>query len=366
MVEHLFLTGGTGFIGSRLLRIWLGRTTANVTLLVRPRGRMNGADRKARLLAAFPRGMRGDLERRLSFAEGDLADGGLGLKNGSLDAPARTVTHIVHAGAELRFNLPLARARRTNTAGTAAVLDFARRCPRLESFQYMSTAYVAGSRRGVVREEGANGAAEHNNTYEQSKYEAEDLVRKAMSSIPASVLRPTIVTCERVSGYVPPTTAFFRLLHGIGTGALDALPGRPETPLDMVPVDYVVEAAFALSRRRDLGGRFFHLSAGKENVISLGDMMHLASACFARGPVAILPPEEFRVWAEGVRRAVPRMGSFLDEIELYAPYLNDHPSFDDTNTRQTLESAALPPRTITEYFDRVASFVRDSNPQAGN
>ena len=365
MAEHLFLTGGTGFIGSRLLKTWLEHTTAQVTLLVRPRGRVSGQDRMKSLLALYPPKMRAAVDGRIGFVEGDLASPILGLENGRLDTLAKSVTHIVHAGAELRFNLPLERARRTNTAGTGAVLDFARRCPHLQSFQYMSTAYVAGRRKGVIREEGCNGSTQHNNTYERSKHEAEDLVKEAMSSLPASVLRPTIVTCELENGYAPPTSAFFRLLYGIATGALDALPGHPETPLDMVPVNYVVEAAFAMSRQPHLGGRFFHLSAGAENLISLGELSRLASESFARGPVAILPPAEFKAWARGVRKAAPQMGPFLDEIELYAPYLNDHPRFDDANTRDTLGSANLPSRTVADYFDRVAAFVREKNPHTG-
>ena len=147
MAEHLFLTGGTGFIGSRLLKTWLEHTTAQVTLLVRPRGRVSGQDRMKSLLASYPLKMRAALEGRIGFVEGDLASPILGIENGRLDTLAKSVTHIVHAGAELRFNLPLERARRTNTAGTGEVLDFARRCPHLESFQYMSTAYVAGRRK---------------------------------------------------------------------------------------------------------------------------------------------------------------------------------------------------------------------------
>ena len=81
--------------------------------------------------------------------------------------------------------------------------------------------------------------------------------------------------------------------------------------------------------------------------------------------MAILPPSEFKAWARGVRKAAPRMGPFLDEIELYAPYLNDHPRFDDANTRDTLGSANLPSRTVPDYFDRVAAFVREKNPHTG-
>ncbi len=359
MAEHLFLTGGTGFIGGRLWKTWLERTSARVTLLVRRHGTISGQDRIDRLLRTFPSDKRKDLNARVSLAEGDLALPGLGLTEARIKALAESVTHIVHAGAELRFNLSLERALRTNTMGTAAVLEFARQCPRLVSFQYISTAYVAGRQKGVIPEKGGNGAPQHNNTYERSKFEAEALVQEAMANIPASVLRPSIVTCALENGYAPRTSAFFRLVQGIATGALEVLPGRPETQLDLVPVDYVVEAGYAMGRQPGMAGRFFHLSAGPENRISLGEVSRLVSACFGRTPVAILPPREFAVWTRGARRAAPQLGAFLDEIESYAPYLYDHPYFDDGNTQSALTDAVMPTRRFPDYCDQLVSYIRD-------
>jgi thioester reductase-like protein len=354
--EHLFLTGGTGFIGSRLARAWLRRTAARITLLVRPHGRSRDP-----LRGTAPLGGDDDdrtrLAERVEFVTGDLGAPALGLAPEDAALLAESVTHIVHAGADLRFNLPLDRARRVNTGGTAAVLEFARRCPHLAAFQYLGTAYVAGRRRGVVREEGANGATGHHNSYERSKYEAEKLVEGAMADIPAAVLRPTIVTCDLADGFCPDTSAFFRLLAGIASGLLTVLPGRSDTLLDMVPVDFVVEAAFAIGRRSDAAGRYFHLGAGEENLISLGDLTALACRTFGREPVRIVSGPEFQDWAEGVRRRVPAAGRLLAEVALYAPYLAGHARFDDRNTRGAMNGASLPPRAIVEYFDRIAAFV---------
>jgi len=360
MAEHLFLTGGTGFIGSRLCRVWLERTSARITLLVRRRPTISDQDRIGRLLSAFPADERAVFGARIGLVSGDLALPGLGMNEFRTADLAESVTHIVHAGAELRFNLTLERARRTNTSGTAAILEFARRCPRLASFQYVSTAYVAGRRKGVIHEEEGDGATLHNNTYERSKFEAEALVREAMAEIPASVLRPSIVTCGLEDGYAPRTSAFFRLLQGIATGALDVLPGRPDTQLDLVPVDYVVEAGYAMGRRPGSAGQIFHLSAGSENLISLGEVSGMISESFGRKPVAILTPREFEDWTRGARRAKPQLGAFMDEVESYAPYLYDHPFFDDGNARSALAHQDLPTRWFPDYYDRVVGYIRDN------
>jgi thioester reductase-like protein len=360
MAKHLFVTGGTGFIGGRLWKIWLERTQASVTLLVRRQGADSPGGRVARLLRGFPEEQKKDRAGRISLVEGDLTLPDLGLSAGQVADLAGSVTHMVHAAAALRFNLPLEVARQVNTGGTAAVLALARQCRRLESFQHVSTAYVAGCRDGVIREERGDGAVQHHNNYERSKFEAEDLVAAAMADIPACVLRPSIVTCALENGYAPPTSAFFRLLHGIATGALPALPGHPETPLDLVPVDYVVEAAFALALSSGVAGRFFHLSAGAENRITLQEVGRLISDGFGRKPVAILSPDDFATWAREACRAAPQLQPLLDEAQVYAPYLGSHPRFDDSNTRETLNGTPLPTRRFPDYCDRVVEYVRKS------
>lgn len=357
--EHLFLTGGTGFIGSRLARAWLRETEARVTLLVRPHGRSRDPLRGVEFIGGSGPA-RASFADRVDFVTGDLGAPGMGLAPEDTAALAGSVTHIVHAGADLRFNLPLERARRVNTQGTAAVLDFARDCPDLAGFQYLGTAYVAGRRRDLVREEGAHGSTEHNNSYERSKFEAEILVGEAMGDLPATVLRPTIVTCDLEDGYCPETSAFYRLLTGLASGLLTVLPGRSDTLLDMVPVDFVVAAAFSLGRRPEAAGRFFHLSAGQENLISLGELSRLICRSFGRDPVRIVPEDEFQDWADRVRRAVPKAGRLLDEVALYAPYLAGHPRFDDRNTRAMINGAPLPPRDVPGYLGRIATYVKKS------
>jgi thioester reductase-like protein len=360
MGEHLFLTGGTGFIGSRLLNLWLGRTEARITLLVHNHQGISAEQQRHRLLAALPGESHRVRAERLHCVCGDLAAPHLGLSREDQDDITDTATHIVHAGASLRFDLTLDQARQTNTAGTAAVIDLARSCPRLALFAYLGTAYVAGRCKGIVYEETEHDGLEHNNAYERSKYEAEMLVREAMSEIPATVLRPSIVTCDTATGYTPATSAFYRILLGIASGVLEVLPGRADTRLDMVPVDYVVEAAFAIGRRSELAGRCFHLCAGADKLISLEKLRDLSCRSFGRRNLDILSRQEFSAWATAARRVNPDKGVFIDEISLYTPYLYQSPIFDNANTRQALNGTGIRFRPVPEYFDMVADYVRRS------
>jgi hypothetical protein len=75
--------------------------------------------------------------------------------------------------------------------------------------------------------------------------------------------------------------------------------------------------------------------------------------------VRILPEQRFREWARAARRRIPEAGSRLDEVQLYAPYLEGHPRFDDRNTRAMLNGDPLPSRAVPGYFERIAGYIRD-------
>ena len=50
---------------------------------------------------------------------------------------------IIHAAADTTFRAPLETLRQTNVDGTSAMLEFARRCPRLRRFLHISTVCVS-------------------------------------------------------------------------------------------------------------------------------------------------------------------------------------------------------------------------------
>jgi len=181
----LLLTGATGLIGSRLL----GRLLAS-----RPDRRIFALTRQRSKDASL------GPDSRLTVLEGDLSRPGLGLDKAVLSKAQSSLTEIVHCAAETRFGLPLEEARAINTYGTRQLLDLARRCERLEKFAHLSTVYVAGRSTGVTSEVPLQHANGFCNSYQQSKYEAELLVVKAMSQIPAAIFRLSSVLGDSKTG----------------------------------------------------------------------------------------------------------------------------------------------------------------------
>jgi long-chain acyl-CoA synthetase len=351
MTHHVLLTGGTGFVGSRLLRKWIEESEARVSLLVRSPHDEEARDRVRRLVARLgPKCASAPVHGRLDVVAGDLGAPRLGLGEKTWRALADSLTDVIHAGATVRFDLPLAEASAVNAGGTAALLSLARECRQLGRFLHVSTAFVAGRREGRIGEDELDAGQDHHNSYERSKFEAERLVRAAMQELPATVLRPTIISCDLRTGELPSGSAIFRLLRRYADGSLHTLFGNPKTLLDLVPVDYVVDASFAIAMRADSVGRGFHLSADPDGLTTLAEMRDLASRSFAREALALAP------WPDDAVRKGPGQDGDL-ELALYAPYLNGQRRFDTANTRRALADVGIRVPKLASYFDAMAGYI---------
>jgi len=162
--RRLAVTGATGFLGTalaeRLLRAVPG---CEVVLVVRP-GRRGAPDRvrrevlrndcfdrlRAELGASFDE----QVERRLSVVAGDVGVDGLGL-DAEGEAVLASCDTVIHSAATVSFDSPLDTAVETNLLGpsrVAATLNRLRPPGGGPHLIAVSTAYVAGSRRGPAPE----------------------------------------------------------------------------------------------------------------------------------------------------------------------------------------------------------------------
>lgn len=208
---------------------------------------------------------------------GDLADEDPFVAVG--DELRDRITAIVHAGAITRFDVDEERARVVNVEGTAKVVDFARRCPRLESFGLVSTVYATGLRAGRVAEELYDDDPGFANAYEWSKWRAEQLVAEAAAEVPWRILRVATVIADDESGRVTQHNAFHETLKLWFHGLLPLLPGDAATPLYLVTGDFVARAILELMRPESPGG-VFHLAHESGDSLTLGQAVDAVSQAF--------------------------------------------------------------------------------------
>jgi len=357
MGGDIFLTGATGFIGGSFLQKWLNETDLKVTLLVRSK---KGVAPQARvregLTTLFPEADISTLSERVGLMEGDLALDRFGVEQAAYERLTRQTAHILHCAAAVRFDLEISQARQINVRGTETVLAFAKACPQLERVIYVGTAYVAGKQNGIVREDELDKGQEHNNTYERSKFEAETLVRAAMSHLPITIFRPSIVVCDSRTGRLSRYSAFNRVLRRYALGLLKMLPGHLSTRMDLVPVDYVANAAFAIVKNPATIGRCYHLTAGLENLTALEEIRDLASQHFGREKFVIIPPGLFYTCTAILKPLLAeKVREDLKEIRLYTPYLVHESLFDNSNT---VKESGLRVPQFRSYFGVMAANIQ--------
>jgi thioester reductase-like protein len=320
----VLLTGATGFVGQEILNRFLDRGR-RVYALVRAENDDAAAGRLAPHANLIP-------------LAGDIEVPGLGLSS-----PPGDISTIVHCAASVSFDLSLADSRRVNVDGTRNVLELAKRCEKLERLSYVSTAYVAGEPRRLFQEDELDVGQRFRNPYEQSKFEAERMLRERANGLPLQVLRPSIVVGDSRTGRTSSFNVLYGPLKALARGAIPAIPARRASPVDIVPVDYVADRTVDLAE--DGGDGTYHLVAGR-NATTVGRLLDLASAQLGRRPPAVLPPAAYRRLLHPWLR---RKHKGLRRLEVYFPYFSMRVRFDDRRI------GPAPP--VEGYFHRLLEFA---------
>jgi nucleoside-diphosphate-sugar epimerase len=323
----IFMTGATGLLGQRVLTRLL-RDDPHVTVHVLLRDR-------AGFEAAI--GHLGRESRRVRVLEGDVRHRDLGLDRRVLRSLSGSAGRIVHLAADIVFSRSLAEARATNTAGTLNLLAATRGWSA--GFCYVSTAFVAGRRTGLIREGDTSADAGWVNAYEQSKWEAERVVREAGREF--LILRPSTIVCDSTEGTVSQYNAVHRALRLLHGGLAPMLPGDLDAPVDVVPADFVADSIARLATREDLLGRTFHLCAGR-GAATLGDLLDLTFAIWSEDPT----------WR---RRGIAR--PLLTDLETYGIFEQGVDETGDPRLREVARSLShfVPQLALGKRFDTAAA-----------
>ena len=185
---------------------------------------------------------------------------------GSTRVRLEKVTEVWHLAAVYDLAVPPAVARRVNVDGTSHILDLCRSRPRLRRLHYVSTCYVSGRYDGEFTEDGLDQGQPFRNHYESTKFEAEQLVRDAMSDgLPATIYRPGIVVGDSTTGETQKFDGPYFLAGFLQRqpGPVVVVPkvGDPDTVrVCLVPRDFVVDAMDALSKLDISVGRTYALT----------------------------------------------------------------------------------------------------------
>ena len=355
--NEVLLTGATGFVGMELLARYLERTDRQIVTLVRARDDVAARARMDSVLAnLFGAGARG-YAGRVQAVAGDLLAPHLGLAPARCKELATRLSTIVHAAASVSFAMPLPEARAVNVEGTRRMLDFAECASEhggLDRYGHVSTAYVAGTHVGRFAECDLDLGQRFRNSYERSKFEAEQLVQ-ARTGLPFTIMRPSIVVGDRHSGWTAAFNVLYWPLRAFARGLFTAVPAIPSAPVDVVSIDYVADAVYALCQDGGVGATY-NLTAGR-HASTIDEIANLASRYFRRPAPKVLSPDEF---AALERDARPCDRSAIEGSRAYFPYFAIGTVFDDARARIQLEPAGIRVSPLGDYLERLLDFATRS------
>ena len=275
--ELILVTGATGFLGVQLVHELLDRQPhAMLALLIRDTPGQSGQQRADLIVPPAERS-------RVQMYSGDVSQPNCGLDAAAYQRLSAETTRVIHSAATVRFDQSLDEARRINVEGTRHVLNFAAGARQLRSLGYVGTAYVAGERTGLVREDELSVGQSYRNTYEQTKAEAEALVRSRLDSLPGVILRPSIIVGDSRTGVTSSFKMMYWPLKIYARRLWRTVPGYPDAVLDIVPVDFVAAAVARLVFDEAAFGSTVHLCAGPRGSATIQQIAHRAAEYF-QGP----------------------------------------------------------------------------------
>jgi NAD(P)-dependent dehydrogenase (short-subunit alcohol dehydrogenase family) len=356
-MSSYFVTGGTGFLGRRLIPRLLSTPACDaVYVLVRP----GSGERFDAISHDWDR-------QRVVPVSGDLTSPGLGVI--LADIP-NAIDHVVHLGAVYDFTAGEETNRAVNVTGTRNVIEFAG-LVQAKLLHHVSSVAVAGTHRGRFTEADFDLGQHLPSPYHATKFEAERLVRD-QEVVPWRVYRPSAVVGDSGTGemdkidgpyyFLPAITRLARLPSGLPLVA----PKLGST--NIVPVDYVLDAMTYLMHK-DGPETTFHLGAPRNQPLNA---VYNAFAVPAGSPRIVASPRMSglvrtgRVLGKIASQAIDRLpgglearNAVLTELGIppeVVPHMVLEPKFDTAATRDALAGSGIEAPDLAAYAPRLLRY----------
>ena len=283
--ETIFLTGFPGFIAARLVER-LAKNDTRFYLLVEPQ-----FVEKAMLEVERIARETGTPLENFALVEGDITKENLGMSADDSEIIRRETTDVYHLAAVYNLGVKKDLAFAVNVEGTENVNKLVESLPRLRRYNYVSTCYVAGLRTGEIFETELEHGAGFRNYYEETKYLAEMSVERLKADFPVTIFRPSVVVGDSETGETAKYDGIYSLLLYLRK-APNLLRfvnvGNDVVKLNLVPVDFVVEAMVSLARDASAVGKTVALA--DPNPLTTGALFDTIAETLTGKKSVVKPP----------------------------------------------------------------------------
>jgi thioester reductase-like protein len=369
-VRTYFITGATGVVGSAVLAALLKHSDTRFRLLIRaPSDEALDARLTALLGGLHHERHAGD--GRVNGLRGDATLPRFGLDEATYQRLAAECTHVIHAAASVRMNLPLEAARTAAVTAAEQVLAFCDAGTRAGAFakaEFVSTVGVGGRWQGPLPERWIDEPRAFHNTYEQSKAEAEVIIARAIATgVPATVHRPSMVVGDSRTGRIPHFQVFYHLAEFVaGRRTFGLLPPLAGRTVDLVPSDFVAAAIAWSSTAEAARGKVLHLCAGPAEAVRLDWLCdHVRRRVHERG----LDSPRIRCVSPGLLAAVARLTALfvgerarraLSTLPMFLDYLGEDQVFCNQATTALLSKVPIELPRAVAFLGPVLDYYLDT------
>lgn len=346
--ETFFITGFPGFIATRLVA-GLARAGSYFVLLVQPPFVDQARLEAVRLSEATGR----DLSD-FTIVEGDITKPNLGLSVQDSEITRDVVTRVFHLAAVYDLAVPRDIAQEVNVGGTRNVNAFARSLRRLRHYHHVSTCYVAGKREGRIFETELRHEAGFRNFYEESKYQAEMEVESLKSELPITIHRPAVVCGDSTTGETAKYDGVYYLIFYLlqwpsGLSLLNI--GNHEVSLNLVPIDFVVNAMVALAFDEGAIGKTLQLA--DPSPLTTNQLFNAISQSVSGRKSKITAPPS---WVQFLLMLPP--SPRITGLPHHAvPYFFIKQTYDSSEAQQLLTGHNIHCPLFTSYVDTIVEYA---------
>ena len=334
----------SSFLATRVVRELLAQPEMELRLVVQE----GSLPRARELLGEYQAG------ERAQILIGDAAALDMGLSGAEVMRLAAEVELIHHCVAATYLGVEKKTAERINIGATREALEIAELAKGLRRLVFWSSALVAGKRRGVVLEEELDPRGSFRNVVERTRMRAERMVREMRTTIPTTILRPSIIVGDSQTGAIDRLDGPYLLVLLMLNAPSDLrvpMAGRGAVPLNLVPIDYVVDAGLHIAAREDSVGRTYHLVDSAPPVAR--EVFERIANILGKAPPRGHVPTRLATTlmrTPGLERYANVPRTFLEQLATEVVY-------DDRNARQALEGSGLVCPRFEDYAQTLVSFV---------
>ncbi len=360
---NYFVTGVTGNIGNEVVRRLLREENSYIWALMRADTEEELVQRKQRLFALWELSS-AEVEtysQRFHAIRGDMILPRFGMSHKDWEGVVNSCEHVVHAAGVVKMNLPIEEARKYSVGSARNVIDL---CDYVASnggkvnLAFVSTVGVAGRASEPLSDGWVRKPRRFHNTYEQSKAEAEELLRRwdRESAVRLTVHRPSMAVGSS-DGRLLHHQIFYYLCEFLsGRYTFGLQPRLRGVRLDTVPVEYVADAIVWAVKSTEPDIKIFNLCSGSGNEVDL-----LAVQKWTRQALFEVGRELPRIYElplpvfTGSVRAAALISSAsvrnrLKTLPVLIDYLKSPQVFEGKNSRNYLERKAGLSMPLPEHY----------------